>query len=215
MSRKTYEDGSWEGCVDFLHTLCNKAMQRVKQWRLPLEYDDLFQEASIAFVDAKRAFNPDRGTKFITYVGCAVSNRLNKVVSESIASKTSMMTISLDDQVAEDHSMHEQIADNSPTAEDILTVEQTIQKALTKLSPLSRKVIEWVESPPQELRDEFRAYQERCRLERERFGSRGAPRELDTTFIVAHFLPSIMNLSRAKRDGIHSELKRFAEYASA
>lgn len=46
-------------------------------------YDDLFQEASAAFVQAERCFKKNRGAKFSTYVSRSMVNALNLFVDKS------------------------------------------------------------------------------------------------------------------------------------
>jgi hypothetical protein len=218
MTSKTFVDGTWEGSVDFLHKLCNQAMVRVRTHRLNIEYDDLFQEASVAFMHSKRAFDPSKGVKFLTYLGYAASNRLSRFVGDAIHDQMEMGSkcVSMDDmQEDEGAGLHEVLPDSNPGAEEILTVQQNIEERLSALSPLARRVIEMSISPPSELLAEFNAFRARCHREREVLNYNSvAPKELTTTFIVTHFLPSVLNIGLSQRRAINAELKRFAEHES-
>lgn len=214
--KSKFVDGTWEGSVQYLHKLCNQAMKKARQHRLHLEYDDLFQEASLSFMDCRKTFNPDKGVKFITYLGYAVINRLNRITGDCIKTQMGLSTISIDNAKDEDGAtLHEQIADDQPGAEEMLEREQCLQQRMARLSPVARMVINMTALPPPELVEEFEAFRTRCARERELHNVRSiAPRELNSSFILAHYLPAVIGLSLTQRRALNLELNRFAEHAA-
>ena len=53
--------------------------------RSDVDFDDLIGEGNLAFAEAQRKFEPDRGVKFSTYLYQAVNNKMNTFVTSSSA----------------------------------------------------------------------------------------------------------------------------------
>jgi len=63
--------------------------------KLGLDYNDLFQEANVAFTDALNNFNPDRETSLKTFISLCVERRLINVVERAKSQKNKIIQESL------------------------------------------------------------------------------------------------------------------------
>lgn len=70
----------YEDHIGLIHTISRKCLGWVRSLDLCLDYEDVFQEVSVAFVSASRGFNPDAGVKFSAYLTRAAYNQLSRTV---------------------------------------------------------------------------------------------------------------------------------------
>lgn len=66
----------------FVHKLARKYHTRVLTARLPMDFDDVMGELSIAFVSASKGYKVDSGYAFTTYFGMCAQNHMNKVLGK-------------------------------------------------------------------------------------------------------------------------------------
>ena len=66
----------WKDYERFVAQMSWKSYRRARASGLQLEFDDIYQEASIAYMRASKTFNPALGYRFITYLGAAIMTAL-------------------------------------------------------------------------------------------------------------------------------------------
>lgn len=66
--------------LGLVHFHAKRGFAWAQQAGVPLSYEDMFQEASMAFVVASRGFDPDSGNKFSTYFTRAAHSAFSKAV---------------------------------------------------------------------------------------------------------------------------------------
>lgn len=66
--------------IGLVHFHAKRGFARAQQAGVPLSYDDMFQEASMAFVMAARGFDPEAGVKFSAYYTRAAHSHFSKAI---------------------------------------------------------------------------------------------------------------------------------------
>lgn len=70
----------FEDHVGLVHFQAKKGFKWAQGAGCPLDYEDMLQEASLAFVQAARGFNPNAGVKFSAYYTQAAFSQFNKAI---------------------------------------------------------------------------------------------------------------------------------------
>lgn len=84
----TLQESNMEQSLDFeaniglVHFHAKRGFARAQQAGVPLTYEDIFQEASLAFVLSTRGFNPDMGVKFSAYYTRAAHTQFTKAIAK-------------------------------------------------------------------------------------------------------------------------------------
>jgi len=68
--------------IGLVHFHAKRGYAWAQQAGVPLDYEDVFQEASVAFVLAQRGFNPDAGVKFSAYYSRAAHSQFSKAIGK-------------------------------------------------------------------------------------------------------------------------------------
>lgn len=66
--------------IGLVHVVARKCYGWTKALGISLDYDDVFQEVSLAYVTAQRGYNPDLGIKFSAYLTRAALNQVRKTI---------------------------------------------------------------------------------------------------------------------------------------
>ena len=81
--------------------LIHYAISHYYPYRIHVEYEDLFQIASIALINAWRRYNPARGASFVTYALLHLKSALYKEIRRNTAQNRSGSVVSLFQEVGE------------------------------------------------------------------------------------------------------------------
>lgn len=169
----------------------------------PMDFDDLMQEASIAFIKARKGFDPTLGVKFSTYLWRAVSNNLRRTAGKRLDQMRGV--VSLDEERTEGGStLHEVIAGENEDPEDRIENRRRAVDRLSRLSPLALKVVLTLNSPPPEMAREIkrqRAFSVICGLE----GYAAPVIKLDLGAICA-----TLGMNKTTRTAIIAEINKLA-----
>jgi len=203
---------SWERNYRLLHHLCRSYMARAKSYGLNVEYDDLFQEAALAYTLAQRTYDPRRNFKFTTYMGRAAVNRLGRYLAQELDRRRHQMELGAP---AEDETQLEQL--EALGAQEVDDVAEYIDRDMhrkamyERLSPMARKVLEILEDPPEEIRSELVAHQEKAKLARAQGRNARSYSDVTFAFLAKHILPMWGNMSRVTIYSIRNELIRYGQ----
>lgn len=86
----------FESNIGLVHVVARKCYGWAKALGVAMDYDDVFQEVSLAYVTAQRGFNPQLGLKFSSYLTRAALNQMRK----SIGAMTGMKRLTDADREA-------------------------------------------------------------------------------------------------------------------
>lgn len=169
-----------------------------------LTQQDLMQEAAIAWLIAKERWNPELNVPFMTYLGRGVMQHLNRFVQKEIDERL-MASFELDDTEEEvSTSRHEIVADpNARTGEDAASHNSVRAFVMRRLSPMARKFVELLESPPEWLYDEVKAIQARAEYGRKRGLCSSAPKGVTAALVM-----DVLGLPSLERGSIYRELRQ-------
>ncbi|CCG43327.1 sigma factor [Magnetospirillum molischianum] len=195
-----------------LISLCAfKAHRRLVAAGCSTTFDDVFQEMSLTFVRAARSFDPNKGVAFSTFLVRACWNNVNRMAKGEV----SHVGLSLDSQSwgedGDEEGLHEQFADeNAVNAEEALEEAQHRERILNDLSPLTRRFVELLDSPPDAVIRELVALRARAEFARRR-GIEPSPVPKSVT---SAFVARVMGLSLSERTKVYGELARVVRRAA-
>lgn len=206
------KDTRLESHKGLIHKLCKRAFGRSAALGLSLDYEDLFQEGCIAWMAAEKKFNPQAGFYFSTYLGTAVTNRLNRVIEAHIKTEVKCGGYSLDEPIGEDGGkLEEVVADEREDLLGSVIAWDTRRKMLDGLSPLARWVVLTLENPSREVLAEWKAYQV-LQAKRQEMGETPHPaHELNLAWLGRHFLLPTKLVSVRQWDQIRKELRELGQ----
>lgn len=76
-TREYANDGSYESVRRQLHKLAFRCFARVQAMGLGMTYEDVLQEMNLTYVRALKTWNPQGGSRFLTYLTTACINNFN------------------------------------------------------------------------------------------------------------------------------------------
>lgn len=165
MSAPRYEDH-----VGLTHKLAKRAFAWAASFQASLTYEDVLQEMAIAFMQASRAFDPERGFAFSTLYSRCATTHFKKVMEKEMRGTCRYMDrdsgriegggvvsveslVAADDEGADPYEFLDLGASASP--EQLLELKQEIAAGRRRLNPTAQVILEWMTNPPQELKDEL------------------------------------------------------------
>ncbi len=153
------DDTSWEKNCQIVKRLAAWAMRQAAFTGVRgVQFEDFFQEASIAWMKAVERYNPSLGVPFAPYLTNGIKQRLLRLLKNERGASYFAPT-SLDQPLSEDiaTSLLDTFSDNSAPIDTTLIEQETRNRVVAKLSPRARCFIELLESPPVELFEEMKA----------------------------------------------------------
>lgn len=126
-----------------IHSFARKGWSRLIASHVSVDYDDVFQELSLVFVKAIKAYDPSKGYSFTAYAGRAMWNGFNRFAQRHLdeANELGLMSIqALEDKAEDGDSMnlYELIDSGAPTPEQQLERKQEMLQKLRALSPTAK-----------------------------------------------------------------------------
>lgn len=140
-----------------VHDVSNRGYRRVVSLNVGLEYEDVFQEMSMAFLKAYEGFDESKGYKFTTYYYMAAFNHLNTWIKKTASDRIQHGTVSIEELNSrgdEDNNIADLIMVERLTPEHCAQYGQFVEHISESLSPLASWILEWTLSPPPELLDQ-------------------------------------------------------------
>ncbi len=189
-----------------VHQCARKGYSRLKAAGChSVDLEDVVQEMRITFEGCRLRFDRDKGVEFSTYLYRAIWQNFNRFADAMISGSG---PVSLDTSGAlEEGGLHEVIADDRDGPEDVFEQRQRRERALKRLKPLTRRVVEFLDDTPQEMLEGLRALQAKAQWVQERTGrSRLIPRTVSLTFVM-----NMMGLSQRQRVELRRDLDRHIE----
>jgi DNA-directed RNA polymerase specialized sigma24 family protein len=143
-----------EANVKLIHFAARRAQTRLLQAGYNAEYDDVFQDTAILWMECERKFDPEKGFQFSTYFMRAVDltlfkrhNRRNNQFERGFES--------LDKEGENAPAL--QAIDVALGAENQMILDETVGEIARRLSPLTRRIFELLLNPPKIILDNLTA----------------------------------------------------------
>jgi DNA-directed RNA polymerase specialized sigma24 family protein len=158
----------FEDHVGLTHKLAKRMFAWAQSFQVSMDYEDAFQEVSVAFVKAAEGYKPETGNAFSTYYTfCAKTHfkkfmekemgRTNRHLDRATGQISGAGMVSVDDMRFEDDTDPYEVLDagvhHSPEA--AMELKQELAERYAKLKPVARTMFDWMTQPPQELIDEL------------------------------------------------------------
>jgi RNA polymerase sigma factor (sigma-70 family) len=145
------------------HRVAVKVFARLMSMGAAVEFDDVFQEASLIMQRAYEKFDPSRGFKFSTYYTRSAYNELNKFVESYEKDCTVLGVMSIQAARGDDGDeldMESTIDGHHTSPEEALEHKQLFESIERKLSPLAFFLLQVSVDPPEQLVREFNVQRE-------------------------------------------------------
>lgn len=152
----------YQANIGLVHTIARRGFARLAAARVPIDYEDVFQEMSMVFVKAMNGFDESKGFKFSTYFFMAAYNRLNAWAGDMIEERLKHGVVSVEELAGdsgEDFSLEEILYVDEATPEAHYRVTELLEHIVRKLSPLAGLILTWSIAPPPEVMDSVRKAQ--------------------------------------------------------
>lgn len=187
----------WSDYEKFVAQMSWKSYRRYQSAGRNLDFDDIYQEAALAFVRATRTYKPELGYKFITYCGAAIVSAL-ATYKKRLDKQLIGSTVSLDTLIGPDEDGYELIAGHDSSPLDSLVLQADLEETLHGLGPLGAQMIEWMVSPPPEVEAELEAYRwKRAEMSRRGIRRNNPSIEMDIKFLMGELLPRLIPQHKA------------------
>jgi hypothetical protein len=172
-----------------------------------LEFDDIYQEASIAYIRASKTFNPALGYRFITYLGAAIMTTLANYKHRQDR-QLAGRTVSIDSMLNEEGDAYEIFPGSEGSPLDELCVVDGLQEAMRELGPLGAQMVEWMIDPPPEIEAELNALRWKF-AEMTRRGMRRnvVTLDMDVRFLLGELLPKLIPENQAAVKRLRSKVQ--------
>lgn len=150
--------------IGLVHTFARKGWGRMLKAHVDVEYEDVFQEMTVTFVKAVKAYDPSKGTAFTSYVGRAIWNDFNRYAQKYIDERMELGLTSIQEMEEGDDQeggawFNDSIASTERNPEEALDRKQQMLENLRALSPTAKFLAAQLIAPPPELEAAFAAHQ--------------------------------------------------------
>lgn len=203
---------TYEGNIGLIHLVARKVFARTNAMNIGVEYEDLFQELSIVFLNAVEKFNPELGFTISAYFTRSAYTFADKLVSKERRWAIDIKAESLTGGVDESGEHRQELADTSASQELKVEVYQALSSFYTNMSDDAKAVIKLVGQSPQMLEKEVQMAIDKSEYAieigaKERLAT--APSKLR---IALSLISKVRNISTREEREIWSELEPLSDY---
>ncbi len=180
--------------IGLIHTVARKGYGRLMAIGAGVEYEDVFQEMSIVFIKSAESFDASKGLLSSYFIRVAYF-RINKIVEKFELERVeagvrSTQELSEMAQGEEDDFVSDFLVDHSQNPELSAEVSLKVENLMSRLSPLSKTILEWTVMPPSVIQREIACKNEHAKFARSLgFGIHASPdREKDSFSFACQIL---------------------------
>lgn len=205
--------------IGLVHHIARKLFGWTQSLNLPMDYDDVFQEVSLAFVTAAANYDESQGVKFSAYLSRAAHNQIRKTVgvmtglkrlneeektklaAAKEANETSdfigLSFTSFEDMTGtEEGSALDIIPSSQVDTADSALFQSEWEREMKKMSPLAKAIIGLIQDPPKELVEELNCQYEHAKIAVSMRRAERAVRVFVSLRSVCDFLTKMIGCSR-------------------
>lgn len=205
MSAPSYAD-----CLPQIKSFASKVFRRVRSaGGSTLQFEDVMQELSIAYVIAARNWKSEHGVPFGAYLTLGMRNHINRWAQKEINEGFHLAidaTTNGENGDGDGRALHDVVADDADLPDQIVEDREYRAKLLEKATPLTRAFLQLLDAPPAELIEGHRALRARMIYGRERGFTSWAPAEISAPLVFR-----FMGYDKAQITKVRAELARLCD----
>lgn len=168
------------------------------------QFDDIFQELSVAWCIARRDYDQSTGVPFGAYLATGIRNHINRWADKEIfAHGWNHVDLDAPLDLEGDFDAHSVTPDSQDDAFDIVARNDVAQQNLECLSANARKFVQLLESPPEPLINILKAQQAKKNYAKER----GLPPGFFFKKLTMALVFEVMGVSLRERAAIMNEVR--------
>lgn len=205
----------YEKNTGLIATVAKKVYARASAMRLPMDFNDVYNEMCCVYLNAVKNFDPNSGSRFSTYFTRAAYNKANANFRK-IEDDASIVAVSYEDAAggSSDLKHHDSILElittgANPSADYDLIMDESFNTMFCKLSKEAKYAIMLYLNPTDEIITEFEKMQAKAEHSRFSGESRRFKNELDIPFIL-DVLKRANNLDKNFTKRVWAEIKNSA-----
>lgn len=147
--------------MGMVHAVSKKGFGRLCSLGVSIDYEDVFQEMSVTFINAYNRFDESKGWKFSTYFYTSAFNRLNSWIADISSERIKHGVISIEEisSFTEEGSDMSSVIlndEDADTPDSRYATQQFLSHADKILSPLASLILGWTILPPEALLEQLR-----------------------------------------------------------
>jgi DNA-directed RNA polymerase specialized sigma24 family protein len=194
----------------YMQRLAVAYYRRLRVMPMGIEVEDIRAEINVAFVHAARAWSPEGGASFTTFLARGAWFHVQRWVNNQkrqLADKGVSLSRPLGEEG--EATVGDMLPSDAPSPEEIVRESQLHDRMTAVLSPLARRFLSLLTDPPDELREEMMALMAQAEWAR----SLGivVPAPTRVTFAM---ISRLMGLSRARASACIAEIEAMSAEVS-
>ena len=134
------------------------AMRRISQSGIAVDFNDIYQVASEAFIRCYQGYDPTSGFQFSTYFWKSAMNAVNAAFSPLIRERMEYGTVSVEEMTAnasrgedDEVSMADVVLKDTTDPQSLVAIREFLADVDARLSPLAKLILNWLIDPPDDL----------------------------------------------------------------
>lgn len=168
-------DTSFEAHKGLLHKMARKGYGRLMDLNMVIDYEDVFQEMSLAYVKAAQKYDATKGITFGAYLGRAVWNEFNRFVEREQGENFASLD-SFEKGEDDDLDVYSAVPSNCLTPEQLIELKQEAQYKNKRSGKLTKYLISQLLNPSPKIVEAFNRETEK--------ESGRIPRDITLSFIL-------------------------------
>ncbi len=142
-------DGYYAANIGLVDCVARKGYARIQKIGGSYDYEDLFQDLSITFINAYKKFDESKGNQFSTYFITAAHNRINTLADKIFEERSRFGVRSFEEMSIDGCDVYEILDVNGSVAPEVMIDAYSyLTKAIAKLSPVAATMAQWMLEPP-------------------------------------------------------------------
>jgi DNA-directed RNA polymerase specialized sigma24 family protein len=169
-------DTSFEAHKGLLHKMARKGYGRLIDLNVAVDYEDIFQEMSLAYVKAAQKYDVTKGITFSAYLGKTVWNEFNCFVERE--QRQNFVSVDSFEVGDDDMDVYGAIASPCQTPEELIEMKQEAQYKNKRSGKLTKYLVSQLLNPSTKLIEAFNREVENA--------TDRVPRDITLSFILKH-----------------------------
>lgn len=201
----------YEDHVGSIIKIARKAYGRAVSANLPVEFEDIKEEVSLAWVVANNGFDEEKGFKFSTYFYNVAFTRLNKFF-EKLGKQTIELGLQSTTILTEEgeSQLEDLVESDVMSPQDMLLESDNFGEFYSNLKSDDAKLaIDMLINPPEFIEQELIAHIAKTNKKQSEGIAARCPRDMNLKFIL-RFIAKLRNEKNAYANSLHDEIRQSA-----